>query len=192
MTIDTAKERERLAALEGHTSGPWGADWASAEDRICVTDAQRWKAGKVDVARIEAGFDEPFESEQRANARLIAVAPDLKRDYLTALDVIDAQAAEIEQLLAANQYDPKAAQGMTAEVELGEGAGATIIDPRSFEDGGAEWVMRYGNPASISLVVASLLSSYDDLLSCGITMRDAERRLRLMRKARASLSEREP
>src|SRR5690625_4729368 len=98
MTIDTAKERERLAALEGHTSGPWGADWASAEDRICVTDAQRWKAGKVDVARIEAGFDEPFESEQRANARLIAAAPDLKRDYLTALDVIDAQAAEIERL----------------------------------------------------------------------------------------------
>lgn len=79
------------------------------------------------------------------------------------------------------------ADGMTAEVAMGDGAYMTIINPQSFEDGGPEWVMRYGNPESIRFTVASLLSSYDYLLSREITMGEAIQRLRLLRKARAEL-----
>ena len=76
------------------------------------------------------------------------------------------------------------ADGMTTSVDCGDGAVMTIIDPRSFKDGGAEWTMRYGNPASIRYTVASLLCSYDYLCSGEITMAEATKRLRLLRKAR--------
>lgn len=79
------------------------------------------------------------------------------------------------------------ADGMTADVFLGDGAVATIINPQSFADGGPEWVMRYGNPLAIRYSVASLLDSYDHLLSGEITMTEATNRLRRMRRARAIL-----
>lgn len=79
---------------------------------------------------------------------------------------------------------PHPANGMTAEVHLGDGAYASIIDPSSFNDGGAEWVMRYGDPESIRYTVASLLSSYDYLLSGAINMTEATRQLRILRQAR--------
>jgi hypothetical protein len=75
---------------------------------------------------------------------------------------------------------------MTAHVELGGGAVSTIINPQA-EDG-AEWVMRYGDPESIRYAVASLLESYDYLLSEGINMTEATRRLRLLRAARKGLT----
>ena len=77
------------------------------------------------------------------------------------------------------------ADGMTTSVDCGDRAVMTIIDPRSFEDGGAEWAMRYGNPESIRYTAASLLASYDYLCSDAITMAEATRRLRLLRKARS-------
>ncbi|MHB1086119.1 MAG: hypothetical protein ACYCZ0_00020 [Minisyncoccota bacterium] len=63
----------------------------------------------------------------------------------------------------------------------------SIINPQSFADGGPEWVMRYGNPEGIRYSVASLLESYDYLLSSAISMTEATRRLRMLRSARASL-----
>lgn len=80
--------------------------------------------------------------------------------------------------------NPHPADGMTQHVDCGDGAVMDIIDPRSFEDGGPEWVMRYGNPKAIRYTVASLLSSYDYLLSDEINLTEAVRRLRLMREAR--------
>lgn len=83
------------------------------------------------------------------------------------------------------------ADGMTIHVPV-EGGNATmdIVDPRSFMDGGPEWVMRYGNPESIRYTAASLLSSYDYLLCGEITMAEAIRRLRAMRQyRRAALQE---
>lgn len=80
------------------------------------------------------------------------------------------------------------ADGMTAEVNLGDGAFSTIINPQSFADGGPEWTMRYGNPESIRYSVASLLESYDYLLSGNINVTEAIRRLRLLRAGRAALS----
>lgn len=79
------------------------------------------------------------------------------------------------------------ADGMTAMVSLGDGAFASIMNPQSFEEGGPEWVMRYGNPESIRYSVASLLCSYDYLLGSHLSMREATRRLRLMRAARRDL-----
>src|SRR5271168_3267793 len=57
------------------------------------------------------------------------------------------------------------ADGMTAEVNLGDGAYSSIINPQSFIGGGAEWHCRYGDIVGIRYTVASLLDSYDHLLS---------------------------
>lgn len=84
----------------------------------------------------------------------------------------------------AKSMNPHPADGMTQHVDCGDGAVMEIIDPRSFGDGGPEYVMRYGNPNSIRYAVASLLSSYDYLLSGEINMMEATRRLRLLRAAR--------
>lgn len=65
-------------------------------------------------------------------------------------------------------------------------------DPLSFEDGGPEWVMRYGDPESIRYTVASLLESYDYLLSGAINMTEATRRLRIMRAVRRQALEAKP
>jgi hypothetical protein len=80
------------------------------------------------------------------------------------------------------------ADGMTAQVKLGDGAVCSIINPQSFADGGPEWQMRYGDPVGIRYSVASLLESYDGLLCGAITMKEATRRLRVMRQARAALT----
>ena len=77
------------------------------------------------------------------------------------------------------------ADGMTITVDVG-GAFTTIIDPRSFKDGGPEWTMRYGNCESIRYTVASLLESYDYLLSENLTTKEAVERLRILRKHRSA------
>lgn len=76
------------------------------------------------------------------------------------------------------------ADGMTIHVPVGDGAVMEIIDPRSFEDGGPEWTMRYGNALAIRYTVATLLASYDYLLCHDITMQEATRRLRILRSYR--------
>jgi len=73
---------------------------------------------------------------------------------------------------------------LTLEVDCGDGAFMSIVDPRSFEDGGVEWVLRYGNPTKVRYIAAGLVESYDYLLSGEITQKEAERRLRLLRQAR--------
>lgn len=110
----------------------------------------------------------------------------IKTEYIRA-DLVEALEAENQRLRKIIEYDADAAEGMTKIVDLGGGASATIIDPRSFVAGGPEWVMRYGNPCSIRFVAASLLESYDGLLSDTITTQEAVRRLRRMRNARAAL-----
>lgn len=82
------------------------------------------------------------------------------------------------------------ADGMTAIISMGDGAYSTIINPQSFDDGGPEWVMRYGAPESIRYTVAGLLETFDYLLSDNINMAEAIRRLRIMRNVRRRLTER--
>jgi len=79
------------------------------------------------------------------------------------------------------------ASEMTVAVAMGGGAYSTIINPRSFENGGPEWVMRYGNPESIRYTVASLLETFDYLLSDNINMKEATERLRILRAVRRDL-----
>lgn len=83
---------------------------------------------------------------------------------------------------------PHPADGMIADVSCGDGAVMSIIDPRSFADGGPEWTMLYGNPESIRVAVAGLLEGYDYLLSSHITQAEAMRRLRLLRAKRKECS----
>ena len=75
---------------------------------------------------------------------------------------------------------PHPADGLTVGVDCGGGATMTIADPRSYEDGGISWQMTWGNPEPLRYVVASVLGSYDYLLSGSITMAEATRRLRLL------------
>ena len=80
---------------------------------------------------------------------------------------------------------------LTAEINCGDGAVMTIVDPRSFEDGGVGWKLRYGNPDAVRHSAASLIDSYDYLLSGEITMQEATRRLRLLRAGRRALATKE-
>lgn len=86
---------------------------------------------------------------------------------------------------------PHPADGLTAHVELGDGAVSRILDPLSFEDGGMVWRLTYGNAEPIKYVAASVIESYDYLLSGAINMQEATRRLRLLRAARRQLCQRE-
>ncbi len=80
------------------------------------------------------------------------------------------------------------ADGMTAIISMGGGAYSTIANPQSIENGGPEWVMRYGAPESIRYTVAGLLETFDYLLSDSISMKDATDRLRIMRAVRRDLA----
>lgn len=51
--------------------------WMEFDADIHITTDGRDKQGKVPIADIQVGFDEPFESEQFANAMLIARSRDM-------------------------------------------------------------------------------------------------------------------
>ena len=57
------------------------------------------------------------------------------------------------------------------------GGGVCMFIPQ----GDVEWQLRYGNCCKSRYVVASLIQSYDYLLSKNITTKEAIRRLRIMR-----------
>ena len=61
-----------------HTTGPWFFD-REAQEITC-----KKRRGMAAIARVETGWAEPFESEQQANALLIATAPDLLMALKTA------------------------------------------------------------------------------------------------------------
>lgn len=77
------------------------------------------------------------------------------------------------------------ADGMTLQVVVGDDVAHTIVDPRSFEDGGLAWTLTYGDPSSVAHVAAGAIESFDYLLCGRITTTEAIRRLRILRKTRA-------
>lgn len=77
--------------------------------------------------------------------------------------------------------DGHPADGMTLYVDVGDGAEMKIPDPRSFKDGGLEWTLLYGDADAVRGVAASVIGSYDYLLSGSISTTEAIRRLRLIR-----------
>jgi len=72
----------------------------------------------------------------------------------------------------------------TIEVDCGGSAFMSIVDPRSFRDGGVEWRLRYGSAHSVRFIAAGLVESYDYLLSNEITKAESVRLLTLLRNAR--------
>lgn len=83
------------------------------------------------------------------------------------------------------QRIPHPANGMSARVYVGDGAVMTIVDPTHSD--GMEWTLRYGRPEVLRFSVASVIESYEYLLSDSITTTEAVRRIRIMRGARAAL-----
>lgn len=69
----------------------------------------------------------------------------------------------------------------TMTVEVGDGAVHFISNPTA--DPHIQHVLRYGKDRTAELSAATVLSGFDYLLSVGINMTEATRRLRLMRKA---------
>ena len=59
------------------TPGPWLSYKLQDDDVINITTRRRKEGHLVDVAFISVGLDKPFDDEQRANAHLIAAAPDM-------------------------------------------------------------------------------------------------------------------
>ncbi len=83
---------------------------------------------------------------------------------------------------------PHPADGMTSQLDVGDGAVMGLVDPRSFADGGLTWALAYwGDPTPLRHTAASVIGSYDYLLSDSITMKEATRRLRLLRAHRREL-----
>lgn len=66
-----ATDRDQRATA--HSQGPWGIEMHGSWLYIAIPHT----IGRKVLARLETGFNEPFESEQHANARLMVAAPDL-------------------------------------------------------------------------------------------------------------------
>lgn len=61
-----------------HTPGPWLAQDGDHFEADCVIITQaRLEESKGPIAQLDTDFNEPVGEEQRANARLIAAAPEL-------------------------------------------------------------------------------------------------------------------
>lgn len=59
----------------GYTKGPWFAvDGGSFDKEVVITTNERLGCAKLPICELDVVFDEPFGSEQEANARLIAAA----------------------------------------------------------------------------------------------------------------------
>lgn len=76
---------------------------------------------------------------------------------------------------------------LTSIVHTGNGTYARIINPHSFDDGGLEWQCRYGDANSVKYLTASIIGSYDLLLSDAISTTEAIKRLRILRESRKAL-----
>jgi hypothetical protein len=72
-----------------HTPLPWHTIVNDLDQMILITTEERSLGQKVPIAKIELGFDEPFESHQRANAAYIVKAVNSHEALLKALRYID-------------------------------------------------------------------------------------------------------
>lgn len=77
-----------LMAETNHSPGPWQLEHTD-RDRINVFVPSTF--GINVLAIMECGFNEPFESQQQANARLIAAAPELLAAAKAVLDGLNAR-----------------------------------------------------------------------------------------------------
>jgi hypothetical protein len=76
---DTSQQAARVAEAMAHSQGPWllKRDVNREQYSIRLQPSEPGAVGYREVCTIQFGYTEPAESEQHANARLIAAAPDL-------------------------------------------------------------------------------------------------------------------
>ena len=82
------------------------------------------------------------------------------------------------------------ADGKVAHASYGNDWHMTFKDPTA--DTGLVWIMTWGDPESVRYSVASILESYDYLLSGHITHAEATKRLRMLRGAYQTLAKAGP
>lgn len=88
-------------------------------------------------------------------------------------------------VMRGNSLTAHPADGTVAHASYGEGWHMTLKDPTA--ETGLVWIMTWGDVESVRYTVASILQSYDYLLSDDITHTEATKRLRMMREARRAL-----
>ena len=76
---------------------------------------------------------------------------------------------------------------LTEAVDVAEDAHMTILNPAA--DGTLIWRLRYADAEQVRHMAATVIDSFDYLLSENITLGEAIRRLRLMRRARQALKD---
>lgn len=70
-----------------HTPGPWRLIDETG-DELAITTDDRMDCNCVEIVAVAIGWDEPLESEQQANARLIAAAPELLEALLATYEAL--------------------------------------------------------------------------------------------------------
>lgn len=83
-----------------------------------------------------------------------------------------------------------AADGKVAHASFGEDWHMSLKDPTA--ETGLVWMLTWGDAESVRHSVASILKSYDYLLSDNITHAEATKRLRMLRGAWAALAKAGP
>ena len=99
--------------MSNHTLGPWLFD----EESEAITTHNRIAKGITRIATVRLGWAEPFESEEIANARLIAAAPDLLEALETLSKMAESFASELHEkhpdVVAARAAIAKATEAKT-------------------------------------------------------------------------------
>lgn len=72
---------------------------------------------------------------------------------------------------------------LTIQIDHGGGAVSRIPDPAANADGGLDWCLRYSDPTRVRFIAASVVDSFEYIISPEINMAEATRRLRQMRAA---------
>lgn len=123
------KLSELKAAAMAATPGPWisGDDSWSDGEHANISTADRYDSGIINIAQVdgggsESGFDEPFSTEQQANARYITAAnPAVVIALLEELEAKDKRIAELSRLLAHNiERSEEAEKRLATPVQLTE------------------------------------------------------------------------
>lgn len=86
--------------MSKHTPGPWKLLKFDDDEHYTVTNQEGTHGFHREIAKVSFGYSEPAETEQHANAALIAAAPDLFAALLEArlwLKEITPRTAQLER-----------------------------------------------------------------------------------------------
>lgn len=120
------KFSELKAAAMAATPGPWisGDDSWSDGDHANISTADRYDSGIINIAQVdgggsESGFDEPFSTEQQANARYITAAnPAVILALLAELEAKDKRIEELNSIIRRRDKQIERAEGLEDDVNF--------------------------------------------------------------------------